>query len=72
MKAIKKQVGISRDPDLDGLDGFDAVMLWKAYQWGDEPSLERLIRYNTLDIINLEPLMEICFQRLKNALGPFF
>jgi uncharacterized protein YprB with RNaseH-like and TPR domain len=72
MKAIKKQVGISRDPDLDGLDGFDAVMLWKAYQWGDEPSLERLIRYNTLDIIKLEPLMEICFRRLKNALGPFF
>jgi len=71
LKAIEKQVGISRDPDLDGLDGFDAVMLWKAYQWGDEPSLERLIRYNTLDIINLAPLMEICFQRLKNALGSF-
>ena len=71
LKAIEKQVGIFRDPELDGLDGFDAVMLWKAYQWGDEPSLERLIRYNTLDIINLEPLMELCFQKLKNALGAF-
>jgi uncharacterized protein YprB with RNaseH-like and TPR domain len=71
LKAIERQVGISRAPDLDGLDGFDAVMLWKAYQWGDQPSLERLIRYNTLDVINLEPLMEICFRKLKNALGAF-
>jgi hypothetical protein len=71
LKAIEKQLGITRDPDLDGLDGYDAVMLWKAYQWGDEPSLQRLIRYNTLDIVNLEPLMEFCFRRLKNALGSF-
>jgi len=71
LKAIEKQLGITRDMDLDGLDGYDAVMLWKAYQWGDEPSLQRLIRYNTLDIINLEPLMEFCFRRLKNALGSF-
>ncbi len=71
LKAIEKQLGITRDPDLDGLDGYDAVMLWKAYQWGDEPSLARLIRYNTLDIVNLEPLMEFCFRRLKTALGSF-
>jgi uncharacterized protein len=71
LKAIEKQLGISRDPDLDGLDGYDAVLLWKAYQWGDEPSLQRLIRYNTLDIVNLEPLMEFCFRRLKADLGSF-
>jgi uncharacterized protein len=71
LKAIEKQLGISRDPDLDGLDGYDAVQLWKAFQWGDEPSLQRLIRYNTLDIVNLEPLMEFCFQRLKAGLGSF-
>jgi uncharacterized protein len=71
LKAIEKKLGITRDPDLDGLDGYDAVMLWKAYQWGDEPSLQRLIRYNTLDIINLEPLMEFCFRKLSNALGAF-
>jgi uncharacterized protein len=71
LKAIEKQLGISRDPDLDGLDGYDAVLLWKAFQWGDEPSLQRLIRYNTLDIVNLEPLMEFCFRELKKALGPF-
>jgi uncharacterized protein YprB with RNaseH-like and TPR domain len=72
LKAIEKKVGLVRDADLEGLDGFDAVRLWEAYQWGDAAALDRLVRYNTLDIVHLQPLMELCSRRLKaDLLKPY-
>ena len=40
-------------------------MLWKAYQWGDRDALEKLIQYNTADIVNLEYLMEMGYREMK-------
>ena len=68
LKAIEKQVGLSRDPMVEGMNGFDAVLLWKAYQWGDQSALERLILYNTMDIVQLKPLMELGARELKKRL----
>jgi len=72
LKHIEKKLGIHRDSNIDGLNGYDAVMLWKAYEWGDKASLDRLIQYNTADIVNLEPLMKISYQTMKKKLlnGP--
>jgi uncharacterized protein YprB with RNaseH-like and TPR domain len=68
LKAIEKQVGLSRDPMVEGMNGFDAVLLWKAYQWGDQTALERLILYNTMDIVQLKPLMELSAREMKKRL----
>lgn len=68
LKAIEKQVGLSRDPMVEGMNGFDAVLLWKAYQWGDQSALERLILYNTMDIVQLKPLMELSVREMKKKL----
>ena len=68
LKVIEKSFGLSRDSDIDGLDGYDAVLLWHAYQNGDEGALERLIHYNTADIVDLEPLMEQGYQEMKERL----
>ena len=68
LKAIEKQFGIMRGPEIEGMDGYDAVKLWKAYQWGDQNSLNRLIQYNTADILNLEPLMQRGYQEMKDRL----
>ena len=68
LKAIEKQVGLSRDPMVEGMNGFDAVLLWKAYQWGDQSALERLILYNTMDIVQLKPLMELSVREMKKRL----
>jgi len=68
LKAIEKQVGLSRDPSVEGMNGFDAVLLWKAYQWGDQTALERLILYNTMDIVQLKPLMELSAREMKKRL----
>lgn len=68
LKKIEKALGLSRDRDIDGMDGYEAVMLWKAYQWGDQDALDRLIRYNTADIVNLEPLMELAYKEMEKEI----
>ncbi|RPI78678.1 MAG: exonuclease [Desulfobacteraceae bacterium] len=57
LKSIEEQLAIRREPEVRGLGGFDAIWLWQAYQAGDRNALERLIRYNTADIVNLKPLL---------------
>jgi uncharacterized protein len=71
LKAIERQVGLVRDSDVAGLNGLDAVLLWKNYQWGDQSALDRLILYNTMDIVHLKPLMEFGARELKNRLFLF-
>jgi uncharacterized protein YprB with RNaseH-like and TPR domain len=50
------------------MNGYDAVILWKAYQRGDQSALERLIQYNTADIVHLKPLMERGYDEMKKRL----
>ncbi len=71
LKYIEKRFGISRDQEIDGMDGYEAVRLWQAYQWGDETALDLLIRYNTADIVNLKPLMEKGHDMMKGRLVSF-
>ncbi len=68
LKSIEKQLGMPRDPQVEGLNGFDAVLLWKAYEWGDQTALGRLILYNTMDIVQLKPLMEFSAREMKKRL----
>ena len=68
LKKIEKELGLIRDPEIDGMDGYDAVMLWKAFQWGDQEALKRLIQYNTADIVNLKPMMEVGYREMKAKL----
>lgn len=68
LKAIEKQFGLARDPAIDGMDGYDAVLLWRAYQRGDKSALGRLIQYNTADIVHLKPLMERGYEEMKARL----
>lgn len=57
LKACERQVGIDRG-DVDGVDGYMAVLLWHEYRRSGEPRvLETLLAYNTLDAVNLQTLM---------------
>jgi uncharacterized protein len=68
LKLIEKSLGIRRDQGIEGMNGYDAVLLWRAYEWGDRDSLDRLIQYNSADIVNLEPLMELAYTAMKKRL----
>jgi uncharacterized protein YprB with RNaseH-like and TPR domain len=51
LKCVEKQLGISRV--TDGVTGRDAMRLWHEWTLGREESLERLLKYNEEDVVNL-------------------
>ena len=63
LKGCERQMGISRG-DLDGVDGFFAVLLWREYErHNDEKALETLLAYNIEDTVNLERLLVEAYNR---------
>ena len=69
LKSIERQLGISRPKDIVGLDGYEAVRLWKRWtRNNDEDALDRLVRYNIEDVENLQTLADIVVERLTDSL----
>jgi hypothetical protein len=58
LKNIEKKLGLKRAEEIEDIDGFEAVRLWKRYKKGDLEALELLKKYNEEDIINLKFLIE--------------
>jgi len=70
LKAVEGKLGINRPPEVDGLDGWDAVRLWRAWRrTGDADALNLLLAYNREDIENLALLLAFAYGRLKAASG---
>jgi uncharacterized protein YprB with RNaseH-like and TPR domain len=66
LKKIEKELGIERDSDLAGMNGFDAVILWHKYKrFDDKAALDKLVRYNIEDIENLKYMMEFSYGKLR-------
>jgi len=64
LKSCEKQLGIGRDDDLDGVDGFMAVLIWSYYRHKkNEKALETLLAYNIEDVLNLEYLMITAYNK---------
>lgn len=73
LKEIEKQFGIKRAVAVEDISGFEATVLWSKYLRGDRSALERLIGYNTEDVVHLKALMEMSYDllaaQLENELG---
>jgi len=70
LKMVERKLGISRG-ELDGVDGYLAVLLWYEFINNDNNSaLETMLAYNIADAVNLEPLMVLAYNR-KLAETPF-
>lgn len=64
LKSIEHQVGISRK-ESEGITGFHAVQLWEKYrEIGDSRYLETLLAYNNEDVINLEYLLILAYNKM--------
>ena len=59
LKAVERTLGIGREPSIRGVDGFEAVRLWRRHERGDRAALEKLLLYNLTDVVNLVELLEI-------------
>jgi uncharacterized protein YprB with RNaseH-like and TPR domain len=72
LKRVETQLGIVRVPETEGLDGLDAVRLWRTYRQGGgdaEEALRLLLAYNKEDVINMKPLLEYALPRLQSLTG---
>jgi uncharacterized protein YprB with RNaseH-like and TPR domain len=70
LKDIEEQVGIARPPHLRGLNGWDAVGLWRTYQ--QEHAIEALrflVEYNLYDAFQLRSLASILYNRAADRLA---
>jgi uncharacterized protein len=65
LKSIERQLGFSRGEETAGLDGWDAVRLWREWRWGREASLRTLLAYNAEDVVNMLPLAELAYRGLS-------
>lgn len=69
LKKVERLVGISREADVEGLGGYEAVLLWRAHLGGAPGALETLVKYNREDTVNLHALAWIIYERLREATG---
>jgi len=70
LKNIEPRFGVRRAPEVAGLNGYDAVLLWERFQRGDLTARELLLQYNEEDVLNLEILMERAFELSLHKLLP--
>jgi uncharacterized protein len=71
LKRIEAQLGIGRPSDIQDLDGWEAVRLWRRWQHGQPDALDLLLRYNEADVRNLEPLAHLFYEQLTSHYLPF-
>lgn len=65
LKSIETQLGLAREDEIDGMGGYEAVRLWRAWERGDRSALETLLAYNEADVVNMVPLAETAYERLR-------
>ena len=69
LKKLEHDLGIERDESVVGLDGYDAVKLWDSARKGSTGAMEKLIKYNKEDTVNLMQIATILYERLKQSTG---
>jgi hypothetical protein len=69
LKRVESLVGIQRSPETTGLDGWDAVRLWREWERGSAESLALLKRYHREDVTHLKALLEYAYPRLRALTG---
>jgi uncharacterized protein len=70
LKRIEERLAIGDRSGVEGVGGLDAVRLWQEYRRGNSGALERLVRYNRADTVNLEPLLDHAVRELADRLLP--
>lgn len=70
LKRIEERLGLGRRDGVEGIRGLDAVRLWEEHRRGNAAALDRLVRYNRADTVNLEPLLAYAVRELKARLLP--
>jgi hypothetical protein len=68
LKGVERTLQLSRAEELEGADGYVAVLLWEQHVRGHPRALETLVRYCLEDVVHLKPLMAHAYDRLAAQL----
>jgi hypothetical protein len=69
LKRLEAETGVGRPPHLEGLGGWDAVVLWRRHLDGDAGALRLLAEYNLYDAVNLRTLVALGYNRIVERLS---
>lgn len=70
LKALEEHLGLIRPETVRGMNGRDAVFLWRRWrERGDKNALKRLCEYNIYDTIQLRPLAASLFNMAIDRIG---
>jgi len=69
LKRLEQCLGIERREEVRGMDGYDAVLLWRDVRKGKSTALDLLILYNKEDTVNLFSIADTIYGRLKALTG---
>jgi uncharacterized protein YprB with RNaseH-like and TPR domain len=64
LKLLEEATGVGRPAHLSGVDGWEAVRLWRQHLAGEPGALRRLAEYNLYDAVNLKTLMTLGYNRM--------
>jgi len=64
LKLLEHETGVGRPDHLHGVDGMEAVRLWRRHRDGEPGALRRLAEYNLYDAVNLKALMTLGYNRM--------
>lgn len=68
LKGAERQLGIARSEEIEGADGFLAVLLWQQHRRGRRGALDTLLRYCLEDVVHLKPLLAHVYNTLTSGL----
>ncbi|RKY12533.1 MAG: exonuclease [Planctomycetota bacterium] len=64
LKGAEQALGIRRPAEVAGMNGYDAVVLWRRHLAGSKDALPLLLTYNRCDTCNLAALFDALKTRL--------
>lgn len=68
LKNIERQLGLSRADEIEGVDGYMAVLLWEAHCRGRSGARDTLAHYCLSDTVHLKPIAARVFNHLTRDL----
>ncbi len=69
LKLLEQMTGVERPDHLHGVDGLEAVRLWRRHCDGEPGALQLLAEYNLYDAVNLKALMTLGHNRMLERYG---
>lgn len=69
LKKLEADLGIEREEEVQGLNGYDAVRLWEHARRGSLEALNLLVQYNREDTVNLMGIASTLYGMLRQSTG---